>query len=651
MYRMPFVAVRVLLCTFVAAATRVSAAPLDRPADPVVLTGAATPALIGAAPADVVAFRWTGAWQQIPVQVDERALVDLNQPYGSYTCSGNPYCFGLPSPGTLVLQYADAATLTGADPVATVDADDEIVFMAKDAGDQAPAASEPAGVVPGSGIEIHITDPLDGGEGRVYLFRQTGGLDPSAGQTYVSYDFELLSGPYLTTYQRNGGPNAEDSTVTSTFYARHFSDRWLGDGLAITAGAATGVDVLDRDKVMAFSCFRSEVTLNAGEGCFVANKSGPVRAIRSYMGANSGPHTQRQHFFYERREDMRTTVRVHDLPGGVALALDYGPAAAGMVYRNDNNPAGVTVDGVPDAVTAGPFTWETLDGGQGSLTALTSIDTDIPDFAFTSSYLDDAASGGGCGTGDGSTYGESGLSTTSLPSTDVAAGGSNSLAFTRITYFEAPGEADGPARRAQVDEPLEVTVIGGSTTTTIVSSTTTSTLVSGGDVPILGLKLIVVDKSVLAGKAKAVFVAKDAAISKGSGTNPAQIEAVLHVAYDATSGAFLMPQGGRWLVNSSSVAKYVNKAAPNGGAVKVSVIKPGSLVKVVGKSLGDTPLDIASPPVGPVYVSDVMINSGVETRLCTQFAGCAHKPIAGGTGYKLVCKGASVGDPGCSAAP
>src|SRR5262245_46544743 len=112
------------------------------------------------------------------------------------------------------------------------------------------------------------------------------------------------------------------------------------------------------------------------------------------------------------------------------------------------------------------------------------------------------------------------------------------------------------------------------------------------DVPITGLKLIVVDKTVLSSKAKAVFVAKDPTVTKGTGTDPAQIEATLNVAYDSASGAFVMAQGGNWLVNSTSVAKYVNKTAPTGGTVKVSVIKPASLVKVVGKSLGDTPLDI-----------------------------------------------------------
>ena len=60
---------------------------------------------------------------------------------------------------------------------------------------------------------------------------------------------------------------------------------------------------------------RSEDTFNDAEGAFIANKSGPVRAIRSYIGANSGPLTVRQHVFYERREDITTYLRVHAIPG------------------------------------------------------------------------------------------------------------------------------------------------------------------------------------------------------------------------------------------------------------------------------------------------------------------------------------------------
>ena len=159
------------------------------------------------------------------------------------------------------------------------------------------------------------------------------------------------------------------------------------------------------------------------------------------------------------------------------------------------------------------------------------------------------------------------------------------------------------------------------------------------DVAVTGLKLIVVDKTAATSTSKAVFVTKDPAVTKGPGTDPLAIDALLEVAYDGAQGSFEMPQGAAWLVNTARVAKYVNRLAPTGGAVKVSVIKPASLVKVVAKSLGDAPLDISSPPSGGVYVAHTVANGGDTTRHCTQFTACAHKLIAAGTGYKLVCRG------------
>ena len=59
------------------ASVALAMSPLNRPADPVVLTGADVPGLTGIAPGDLVAFRYDSGWQQIPVQVDERAMKDF----------------------------------------------------------------------------------------------------------------------------------------------------------------------------------------------------------------------------------------------------------------------------------------------------------------------------------------------------------------------------------------------------------------------------------------------------------------------------------------------------------------------------------------------------------------------------------------------
>src|SRR5437667_8832948 len=118
---------------------------LDRPRDPVVMTGSQLPWLQGARPVAIVAFRREADWVRIPVQVDERANVDFTTIYHVTF-----YDIVIPF-GYKVLTYTDPSTWTGPDPNPAFDADDELVFMAREAGDERAAAPEPGGTVPGSG--------------------------------------------------------------------------------------------------------------------------------------------------------------------------------------------------------------------------------------------------------------------------------------------------------------------------------------------------------------------------------------------------------------------------------------------------------------------------------------------------------------------
>jgi hypothetical protein len=165
---------------------------------------------------------------------------------------------------------------------------------------------------------------------------------------------------------------------------------------------------------------------------------------------------------------------------------------------------------------------------------------------------------------------------------------------------------------------------------------------------VTGLKLIVVDKLASTGSAKMVYVAKDQAIDKGPGNDVSSIAARLDVAFDTVHGTFVMPGGLNWLLNEPTIAKYVNTDAPISGAVKVGIIKPSRLIKVVSKSLGEALLDVGTAPAGPVYVAHTVTNGPDERRHCTQFTGCVHTTIAGGTGFKLVCKD-GMGDASCAA--
>ena len=89
---------------WVGASSGAAPSPLGRDQDPVVVSGADVPNLVGVRPAGLVAFRYDGGWQQVPVQVDERAPVDLATIYRQ------------PPNGVVRTVYTDPNTWTGADP-------------------------------------------------------------------------------------------------------------------------------------------------------------------------------------------------------------------------------------------------------------------------------------------------------------------------------------------------------------------------------------------------------------------------------------------------------------------------------------------------------------------------------------------------------
>jgi hypothetical protein len=180
----------------------------------------------------------------------------------------------------------------------------------------------------------------------------------------------------------------------------------------------------------------------------------------------------------------------------------------------------------------------------------------------------------------------------------------------------------------------------------VLTSTVSST--RAVDRPVVGTKLVVIDKVAVSGRAKTVFLARDGMVSPGAGMDSTDIEASLDVAYDGAHGTFVMPPGAQWDIDNG-VPKYGNPLAPAGGTVKASTVKPGVLVKVVAKSLGDTPLDITLPPSGRLFVVHTVLNGGEERRHCTQFAACQHRTIAAGSGYKLVCRGLGAPDGACVA--
>ena len=415
--------------------------------------------------------------------------------------------------------YADASTRSGADTDLTIDSDDEIVFMAGDSGEQKDGWPVPEGVVLGSGVKVNLNDPVTDEDSWVYLYRSQGSLDPSAGEQYVDYDpvLNLPGGSYKTNYDYffplNGSPpangyNPEDSTVTTDAYEFHSSDRWLDDELKITTGGSTGVDILDREKVstVPYACPRTEDTFTGravfassdnAEGTFIANISGPVRAIRSYMGANSGPYTQREQVFYRTRQEVRIFLRVHAGMPSLMSFVDYSAGAIGMTYRNFLYQPGFAVDGerdfvslpdlgfpypreltgVPVPMSGGVGSgWEQVTGAQGTVNIMTRASTTIPNLTISAYQLDEADTNpnwtiapevGRVGedetyrcTGDSQAIGSSGMSIragSTIPNSDPRLGAYGNLSVVREYNYEAPhqGQAEAIQRKAEFDQPVE----------------------------------------------------------------------------------------------------------------------------------------------------------------------------------------------------
>ena len=432
------------------------AAPLQRDADPVVLSGQDLGSLIGTETGRIVGFRYENGWVQIPIQIDQRKEVDFGTVYNTQMT------------GLTTIAYADPETFCGDDPDPDFDSDDELVFMTTDVGPDVDASGYPNNVLPGSGLQVYLVDPLDGGEGNIYLFVSdgTGALSPDAGQDYVKYEFHLLAGNYQQNYNLGDGYNPEKSLVATGAYSTFFTDRWIREEIRVQAEGANDVDILDRQKIMFApgNCERTETTFSKGEGAFFANIDGPVRAIRSYLGANSGIYTQRDHRFYRRREDVTTTLRVHPIPGNTDL-FDYSPAATGMRYFNDFNATGfgAVIDGYPDSVFQGPIQWELVTGSsQGSLVMVHRVSTDIPGFNYTAYYSDNSWNPPTQCTGDAYEYGTSGPQITQeIPNTDPQLSDPvYHLRSDRVIYYEGPDKtvADAETRHGQATTPLEIKI-------------------------------------------------------------------------------------------------------------------------------------------------------------------------------------------------
>ena len=355
---------------------------------------------------DVVAYRWDGSgFAEVPVQVDERFpyfLANANSDFGMYSGTDEELSYEWDveswqkTAGECEAQYPEGVTAME-DPVTTFDDDDELVFMASDAGARAPVDQLGPPATYGDRIEVALNDPRDPGAQRfVYLFLRPGGSTFNADNGYVDYQrhenadqwidrtfFAADDPEKLGTSNTGYGPNLSGTvchpvdgvkqssdrfprdgvTVTTDAYQWIASGRWMVREMHITQPGTTrsfGPDLIDRWKGRAFQQspdstisvvgFEDEQVNWEANSALLGELEGPVRAIRETWGADSGTNVTKTETFYRDAITYRYRVRVHPIPAdGLYTSWDYNHDVAARYY-NETKTEGVAIDGVNDDI-------------------------------------------------------------------------------------------------------------------------------------------------------------------------------------------------------------------------------------------------------------------------------------------------------------
>lgn len=416
----------VLALMTVFASAEPSAVPLDpqntltRQRDPVTVRGSSLPAFNGAPLDELFAYAYdSGTWQQIPFQFDEVEPI------------GNTY----------------VVTEDG-----QLDANDELAFIALDAGEQAPAGAWIFDNL-STGYpryELRVMDPLHPSEEAwVYLYRSPT-LTPDFGPGYIG----------VTT-----------DTVTTPFFSAtaNFSETLGLTNLTVNGNPN---DIVDRSHLSVKGrvvivpvqlCEEDIVSYITGTGTIsnpiIPPQDKPVRYVTGEAGAAASDGAA----VYP--ASLRTTGGPFDLdalaasipiPGltlqELRISLDLlNPSTSGYApahYINSNTAvAGVPIDGLPDTVSAALAAWSQYNGSLGSIVQLNSVQT-TGTSAFTY-YLDNtSATAADCHGTDGA-YGESGVRIAPF---------SGVVTVTQQLYFAAPlNQAAGATYQAYAANPLQTT--------------------------------------------------------------------------------------------------------------------------------------------------------------------------------------------------
>ena len=312
--------ITILICLIAVATYAEEPKTLSRTADVVIIKAAGFGPLLGRPISSLRAYAaGPQGFKPIPYQIDERdAKNRLVFPYGPK--AGKDEDNGL------------------------LDANDELVFMIKDAGGKADPSEFPKGY--SAAVTIDITDPIDGGKSWVYLL-----------------DFNSPPPPSPIDYVRFDPVN---NMIYAANYVMGFDKKApIGIGyLALTPeGGGNGKNYIDRLKIrFKATTLGGTVKIDRNEEQFtckvVAWIDGPVRVIRHTENRMililniPTPSAMLDNVYYFNHFEFPTEVSIpFDVDTLISnpefrVSTDALCSAAGMTFRNEKNPKPVLIDGV-----------------------------------------------------------------------------------------------------------------------------------------------------------------------------------------------------------------------------------------------------------------------------------------------------------------
>jgi hypothetical protein len=385
----------------------------------------------GADVTKLLGYRWNGKkFEQIPFQVDELAtryisnnastfsVYSQTDQHPTYVFDQERFRWTKSDPADPCKAVANGPATTP-DPVPGLDTNDELAFMASDAGGEAPANEKlPRGVT--GAAKVVVADPLAPAKVS-YVYVMLAGTDNHAptpafntANGYVRYlpdadsdTFTYSQSSYGSYGNAEKGPYFDPATNTCVTdpnrfkqhrpkdtawiktprYQFRYDGRWLMTAVHVASpsedqsnkmqrDASTwtyGPDLVDQWKARAFQqrpggttpcCgYEEEVNNWGGSSILMGWRAGPVRAIRATWGADSSTNNVRTDYFYRDQVRINDDLRVHVVPPGDGIYTQWD-FNAGKVdkYYNAFVPKGVAADGKNDEVFGNAFVHSGPDG-------------------------------------------------------------------------------------------------------------------------------------------------------------------------------------------------------------------------------------------------------------------------------------------------